>query len=52
MTTAQYDLFENLDKPVARQEDIATAQKLWDQLSSDRDSFAENLRKELLNGIR
>jgi hypothetical protein len=47
MPTAQFDQFENLDRPVmqlARQEE---ARATWDRLSDERDRFLEGVGQEL-----
>jgi hypothetical protein len=48
MATAQFNQFENLDKPITNTGRLINAQQMWDRLSAERDAFAEGLTEELL----
>jgi hypothetical protein len=48
MPIAQFDQFENLDKPVMQISLKDEAYKIWDDLSSERNNYLESVRTELL----
>ena len=41
MPTAQFDQFENLDKPVMPADGMENAQQVWEALSDEREQYLE-----------
>lgn len=52
MPTAQFDQFENLDKPVMQAERQEEVRGVWDRLSSERDNYLEGVSAELMRTAR
>ena len=52
MPIAQFDQFENLDRPVMRSERQEEVRVVWDRLSAERDKFAEGVADELFGSSR
>jgi hypothetical protein len=50
MPTAQFNQFENLDRPVLQPEQLESLYGLWDRLSDERDQFLEGVREDLIAG--
>jgi len=50
MPTAQFDQFENLENPVAKDAVKGEARDLWDKLAGERDGYLSDIRDELLRG--
>jgi hypothetical protein len=50
MPTAQFNQFENLDRPVLQPEQLESLHDLWDRLSDERDQFLEGVREDLIAG--
>ena len=48
MPTAQFDQFENLDKPVMRSEQKDEAHTFWEQLSTERDEYLADVSASLM----
>jgi hypothetical protein len=48
MPTAQFDQFENLDKPALSVDRLDEAHQLWASLSDERDKYLEGVREGLL----
>ena len=52
MPTAQFDQFENLDKPVMPSDILDEAHRLWTSLSDERDDYLEGVREDLLRAAK
>jgi hypothetical protein len=52
MPTAQFDLFENLDKPIMKPGRMDDAYKLWNSLSSERDQYLAGVDAELIQTVK
>jgi hypothetical protein len=52
MPTAQFDQFENLDKPLMKAEYSKDAYALWDSLSNERDRYVDGVDAELTQAIQ
>ncbi len=50
MPTAQFDQFENLDKPVLEADRRDAAHGIWDRLSAERDGYLEGVGADLTDG--
>jgi hypothetical protein len=50
MPTAQFNQFENLDRPVLQPEQLESLHDLWDRLSDEREQFLEGVREDLIAG--
>jgi hypothetical protein len=48
MPVAQFDQFENLDKPIMQMGKDADARAAWDQLSHERDRYLDGVEVELI----
>jgi hypothetical protein len=48
MPTAQFNRFENLDRPLLQPDQLESLRDLWDQLADERDQFLEGVREDLL----
>jgi hypothetical protein len=48
MPTAQFDQFENLEKPILRDDAKDDAYQFWTRLTEERDSFLEGVDSELI----
>jgi hypothetical protein len=51
MPTAQFDQFENLDKPVMKADRREDAERLWHRLSTERDHFLDGMDAELTRTV-
>lgn len=52
MPTAQFDQFENLDKPAMSASGLGEAHRLWTSLSHERDGYLEGIREDLLRAAK
>jgi hypothetical protein len=48
MPVAQFNQFENLDKPIMQAGRGVDARALWDQLSNERDLYLDGVDAELI----
>jgi hypothetical protein len=48
MPTAQFDQFENLDKPVMPADGMEKAQQVWEALSDEREQYLESVKADLI----
>lgn len=51
IATAQYDVFEFIDRPIAAQTDTEALNALWDHLETSRDEWRNRALGDLLDGI-
>lgn len=52
MPTPQFDQFELLDKPVLDETKSHQAQKIWNDLSDERDGCLEGVRDDLIAALK
>lgn len=52
MPTAQFDQFENLEKPILRADAKEGAYQIWEKLSDERDQFLDGVDVELIGTVR
>ncbi|WP_187399315.1 hypothetical protein [Bradyrhizobium paxllaeri] len=48
MPAAQFDQFENLDRPVMPADGMENAQQVWEALSDEREQYLESVRADLI----
>jgi len=52
MPTAQFDQFENLERPMLRADSKDKARQLWERLSDERDRFLDGVDVELIGAAK